>query len=87
MSTGNNNELWEAVMGRIDMLEAKIDAIDEKLRMIAMRGVDKQQKNALRRQYYREKKAEREFGKLSLPLFHVVTGRRDRRLAQKTQEH
>jgi hypothetical protein len=87
MSTSNdNNELWEAVMSRIDMLEAKIDAFDEKLRMIAMQGVDKKQKNALRRQFYREKKAEREFGKLSLPVFHVVTGRRDRRLTQKTQE-
>ncbi len=76
-------------MGRIDMLEenlnAKIDALDEKIRMIAMRDVDKKQKNALRRQYYREKKAEREFGKLSLPTRHIISSR-DRRLAQKTQE-
>ena len=86
MSACNSNkELWEAVMGRIDVLEAKIDAFDEKLRMIAMQGVDKKQKNALRRQYYREKKAEREFGKLSLPTRHIISSR-DRRLAQKTQE-
>ena len=42
------NEIWEAVMGRIDMLEenlnAKIDALDEKIRMIAMRDVDKKQR-------------------------------------------
>ena len=60
------NKMWEAVMARFDVLEGKIDALDEKMRLFAMEGVDKEKKNALRRQYYREKKAERERGRLGL---------------------
>ena len=75
------------VLASLQQLHEKVDALSQKFEMMTQQGSTKQKKNALRRLYYREKKAERETGKLPLPSAHVLTRRdprvcRDRFVAQ-----
>ena len=85
-----NSELREAVLARLDVLgerlEARIDKLEARIDQLVLQGVDKKNRSAMRRQYYREKKAEQDMGKLPLPAFHVLGWRGDRRLAQRVQK-
>ena len=72
----------ELVLQKLCSLEAKIDKLDEKFNMLLTQGDTKKKKNAMRRQLYREQKAQRNEGKIPLPPHHVFgsLGRRDKRL-------
>ena len=71
----------EQIMQSLSQLHDKVDALSEKFAVMVHQGDTKEKKNALRRQYYREAKAERDSGKLKLPTVHVFgCGRPDRRV-------
>ena len=74
----------EEVLVRLDSLEERLQSIDDKVCKLVMQGVSKKGKNALRRQYYRERRAEAFKNRLKLPEAHIFQ-RRDRRL-QKAEE-
>ena len=69
----------EEVLVRLDSLEERLQSIDDKMCKLVMQGVTKKDKNALRRQYYRERRAEAFKNRLKLPEFGIFQ-RRDRRL-------
>ena len=74
----------EDVLVRLNSLEERLQSIDDKMCKLCMQGVSKQDKNALRRQYYRERRAEAFKGRLKLPDIGILQ-RRDRRL-QKAED-
>ena len=72
----------EEVLVRLDSLEERLQSIDDKVCKLVMQGVSKKGKNALRRQYYRERRAEAFKDRLKLPEFGIFQ-RRDRRLQKE----
>lgn len=74
----------EEVLVRLDSLEERTQSFDDKLCKLVMQGVGKKEKNALRRQYYRERRAEAFKGRLKLPDIGILQ-RKDRRL-QKAED-
>ena len=70
------------VLARLDTLEQKIDILGDKFDKMNVQEASKKQKNALRRQIYREKMQEIKKGQLTLPEHHCMM-RRDARVDTK----
>ena len=66
----------EALLGqvieRLVRLETSVRALDDRLTTFLSRDVDTKKKNALRRQFYREKKQREQRGRLALPSKHIL---------------
>ena len=72
----------ERVVKLLREVVQRLDGIDDKLCKLAMRDVSSREKNALRRQYYRERKERAFADKLTLPAFPIFS-RKDPRLVPK----
>ena len=73
------------LQNRLLTFEDRLQAIDDKLCKLAMSEVTKKQKNALRRQFYRERRELALKDRISLPDFNIFN-RKDRRLDHKHAE-
>ena len=74
----------EGVLERLESVEERLVQLDDKMCKLVMGQTSKKEKNALRRQYYRERKAEAFKDRMRLPDFNIL-GNRDKRL-QKAEE-
>ena len=80
MSLGENKVgLWE----RLQSIEDRLIRIEERLATAFSTEVDKKARNAVRRQYYRERKEAQQKGKVPLPEGRNVLAVRDARLRDK----
>ena len=75
----------ERLVQHVLVVEERLVQLDDKVCKLAMSSTSKEEKNALRRQYYRERRAEAFKDRLKLPVFGVLQ-RKDRRLLQKSSE-
>ena len=79
-------ETLNKILGRLDSFEKRFDAIDARLDKMTVGELTSKQKNALRRQHYREAKAQKTKGRIPLPNFHSFGDRSDRRVSEKFPE-
>ena len=75
-------ELLKQVLTRLDTLERKVDTLGDKFDKMNIHEATKKQKNAVRRQIYREKIQAAQKGLIPLPEHHCMM-RRDRRMDPK----
>ena len=77
-------QLDDKVFARLESVEERLVQLDDKMCKLVMGQTSKKEKNALRRQYYRERKAEAFKDRMRLPDFNIL-GNKDKRL-QKAEE-
>ena len=75
-------ETLDQILGRLNAFEKRFDSIDARLDKMTVGELTVKQKNALRRQHYREQKAQKLQGRLTLPTHHCFE-RNDRRLREQ----
>ena len=78
-------DILEEVLERLSTLETVTSALDAKVQTMIMSGMSKGDKNALRRQCYRERQAAIKKDKLILPQFPILD-RKDARLSRFFEE-
>ena len=68
-------KLLRQVLDRLDVLERKIDTLDDKFTKLSVQETTKKEKNAMRRQMYREERERKLSGKIPLPAHHCLEKR------------
>lgn len=74
----------QEIASKLEEVLVRLESLDGKMCKLVMGETSKKEKNALRRQYYRERRAEAFKGRMKLPDFGILQ-RKDRRL-QKVEE-
>ena len=77
---------FDSLEKRFDAFDKRFDSIEDRLDKMTVGELTAKQKNALRRQHYREAKAQKMKGRIPLPNTHCFGDRCDRRLREKFPE-